>query len=72
MCFLSLLTYSVSVHGKKKCAAGHMDQLLRKAPGPQQKLPVHSYIVAGDDSPQHRPKYPTIAQTIKLTPSMTI
>ena len=31
-----------SVHGKKKYAAGHMDQLLRKAAGPQQKLPVHN------------------------------
>ena len=33
---------AVSVHGKKKYAAGHMDHLLRKAVGPQQKLPVHS------------------------------
>ena len=31
-----------SVHGKKKYAAGHMDQQLRKAAGPQQKLPVHT------------------------------
>ena len=31
-----------SVHGKKKCAAGHVDQLLRKAAGPLQKLLVHA------------------------------
>ena len=31
-----------SVHGKKKYAAGHVDQLLRKAAGPQQKLPAHA------------------------------
>ena len=29
-----------SVHGKKKYAVGHMDQLLRKDAGPHQKLPV--------------------------------
>ena len=34
-----------SVHGKQKCAAGHMDQLLRKAAGPQQKLPVRISLV---------------------------
>ena len=32
----------ISVHGKKKYAAGHMDRLLRKAAGPQQRLPVHT------------------------------
>ena len=32
----------VSVHGKKKCPAGHMDQLFWKAAGPKQKLPVHT------------------------------
>ena len=31
-----------SVHSKKKQAAGHMDQLLRKAAGPQQKSPIHT------------------------------
>ena len=30
------------VHGKKKYAAGPMDQLLRKAAGPQQKQPVRT------------------------------
>ena len=33
---------ATSVHGKKKYAVGHMDQLLRKAAGPQQKLPIHA------------------------------
>ena len=32
------------VHGKKKYAAGPIDQLLRKAAGPQQKLPVHTLV----------------------------
>ena len=31
-----------TVHGKKKSAAGPMDQLLRKAAGPQQKLLSHT------------------------------
>ena len=31
-----------SVHGKEKYAVGPMDLLLRKAAGPQQKLPVHT------------------------------
>ena len=35
----------ISVHGKEKYAVGPMDQLLRKAAGPQQKLPVHSLHV---------------------------
>ena len=33
-----------SVHGKKKYATGHMDQLLRKAAGPKQVLPVQTLI----------------------------
>ena len=37
-----ILVLPPSVHGKKKFAAGHMDRLLRKAAGPQQKLPVHT------------------------------
>ena len=31
------LMYISSVHGKKKYAAGYMDQLLREAAGPKQK-----------------------------------
>ena len=30
------------VHGKKKSAAGHMDQLLKKTASPRQKLLVHT------------------------------
>ena len=33
-----------SVHGKKKYAAGHMDQLLTRAGGPHQKLPVRTLL----------------------------
>ena len=46
--FLCLQQYAeqhcdvTSVHGGKKYAAGHLDQLLRKAAGPQQMLLVHS------------------------------
>ena len=40
--FIDTLLSKVSVHGKKKSAAGPMDQLFRKAAGPQQELPVHT------------------------------
>ena len=33
---------SSSVHGKEKYTVGPVDQLLKKAAGPQQKLPVHT------------------------------
>ena len=35
------MAVAFSVHGKKKYAAGPMDQLLRIAAGPQQRLSVH-------------------------------
>ena len=40
--FLNNWLIGTSVHGKKKYAIGHMNQLLRKAAGPQQTLPVHA------------------------------
>ena len=40
----SLTAHIFCIYGKKKCIAGHMDQLLRKAAGTLQMLPVRTLI----------------------------